>query len=35
MPEALEILEARAGSATFHRLLEDNPRAVLAGGEPP
>jgi len=34
VPEALEILEARAGSATFHRLLEDNPRAVLAGGEP-
>ena len=35
VPEALEILEARAGSAAFQKLLADNPRTILAGGELP
>jgi protein-tyrosine phosphatase len=33
VPEALEALEKRAGRATFDRLLEANPRRILAGEE--
>ena len=35
VPEALEALERRAGRATFDRLLEVNPRRILAGEELP
>jgi protein-tyrosine phosphatase len=35
VPEALEMLEKRAGWATMERLLSTNPRRLLAGEELP
>jgi protein-tyrosine phosphatase len=35
IPEALEVLEKRAGREGFDRLLVDNPRRVIGGEELP